>query len=75
MKGEFTAIINAAPEGCYWAICPEIPGANSQGETIEEAKADLKEAVQLVLETNRMLAEEELDGRDAIRGAIKVVYK
>ncbi|BAG01720.1 hypothetical protein MAE_18980 [Microcystis aeruginosa NIES-843] len=38
MKGEFTAIIEAATEGGYWAICPEIPGANGQGETIEEAK-------------------------------------
>jgi hypothetical protein len=38
MKAEFTAIIEAAPEGGYWAICPEVPGANGQGETIEEAK-------------------------------------
>ena len=28
MKGEFTAIIEPAPEGGYWAICPEVPGAN-----------------------------------------------
>ena len=38
MKAEFTAIIEDAPEGGYGAICPEIPGANGQGETIEEAK-------------------------------------
>ena len=50
MKGELTAIIEAAPEGGYWAICPEIPGANGQGETVEEAKADLKKAVALILE-------------------------
>lgn len=31
MKAEFTAIIEAAPEGGYWAICPEVPGANGQG--------------------------------------------
>ena len=37
MKAEFTAIIEAAPEGGFWAICPEVPGANGQGETIEEA--------------------------------------
>lgn len=42
MKGELTAIIEAATEGGYWAICPEIPGANGQGETIEEAKESLK---------------------------------
>ena len=50
MKGEFTAIIEEAIEGGYWAICPEIPGANGQGETIEEAKESLKGAIQLILE-------------------------
>lgn len=49
MKGEVTAIIEKAPEGGYWAICPEVPGANGQGETIEEAKENLKEAVSLIL--------------------------
>jgi len=50
MKGELTAIIEKAPEGGYWAICPEIPGANGQGESIEEAKESLKQAVMLILE-------------------------
>ncbi|MFH1298108.1 MAG: type II toxin-antitoxin system HicB family antitoxin [Bacteroidota bacterium] len=50
MKGELTAIIETAPEGGYWAICTEIPGANGQGETIEEVKENLKEAVILILE-------------------------
>lgn len=50
MKGEVTAIIEPAPEGGYWAICPEVPGANGQGETIEEAKQSLREAIRLVLE-------------------------
>jgi predicted RNase H-like HicB family nuclease len=49
MKGELTAILERAPEGGYWAICPEVPGANGQGETIEEAKKSLKEAVSLIL--------------------------
>jgi predicted RNase H-like HicB family nuclease len=49
MKGEVTALIEKAPEGGYWAICPEVPGANGQGETIEEAKESLKEAVSLIL--------------------------
>ena len=53
MKGEFTAIIEPAPEGGYWAICPEIPGANGQGETIEEAKNSLKKAIKLILEDRR----------------------
>ena len=38
MKGEFTAIIEEAPEGGFWAICPEVPGANGQGDSVEEAK-------------------------------------
>lgn len=42
IKAEFTAIIEPAPEGGYWAVCPEIPGANGQGETIEETKDSLR---------------------------------
>ena len=50
MKAEFTAIIEADPTGGYWAICPEIPGANGQGETVEEAKQSLRQAIELILE-------------------------
>jgi len=50
MKAELTAIIETATEGGYWAICPEISGANGQGETIEEAKESLKSAIQMILE-------------------------
>jgi predicted RNase H-like HicB family nuclease len=50
MKAELTAIIEAATEGGYWAICPEIPGANGQGESIEAAKESLKSAIQLIFE-------------------------
>jgi predicted RNase H-like HicB family nuclease len=53
MKAEFTAIIEPAPEGGYWAICPEIPGANGQGETIEEAKNSLRQAIELILEDRK----------------------
>jgi predicted RNase H-like HicB family nuclease len=49
MKGELTAIIEKAPEGGFWAICPEVPGANGQGETVEEAKENLKAAISLIL--------------------------
>jgi len=59
MKGEFTAIIEAAPEGGYWAICPEVPGANGQGETIAEAKDNLREAIELILDDRR---------KDVLRG-------
>ena len=50
MKGEFTAIIEEAPEGGYWAVCPEVPGANGQGETIEQTKTSLRKAIRLILE-------------------------
>jgi predicted RNase H-like HicB family nuclease len=50
MKREFTAIIDEAPEGGYWAICPEVPGANGRGETIDETKDSLRDAIRLVLE-------------------------
>ena len=66
MKAEFTAIIEPAPEGGYWAICPEIPGANGQGETIEEAKNNLREAIELILEDRR---------QDILRGLPKDVIR
>lgn len=50
MKGEFTAVIEAADEGGFWAWCPEVPGANGQGETIAEAKDDLAAAILLLLD-------------------------
>ena len=53
MKAEFTAIIEVAPEGGFWAWCPEIPGANGQGETVDEAKDSLKESIELILEDRR----------------------
>ena len=71
MKAEFTAIIEKAPEGGYWAMCPEIPGANGQGETIEESKDNLKEAIELILEDRR---EDVLRGLpdDVIRDKVQV---
>lgn len=53
MKAEFIAITEAVSEGGFWAICPEVPGANGQGETIEETKDDLRQAIELVLEDRK----------------------
>lgn len=50
MKAELTAIIEKAPEGGFWAICPEFPGANGQGETVEETKKNLGEAIKLIIQ-------------------------
>jgi predicted RNase H-like HicB family nuclease len=50
MNGVVTEIIESAPEGGYWAISPEFPGANGQGETIEEARESLRTAITLLIE-------------------------
>ena len=51
-----TAVFMQVPEG-YIAFVEELPGANTQGDTLEEARENLREAVELVLEANRELAE------------------
>jgi predicted RNase H-like HicB family nuclease len=71
MKGEFTAIIEEAPQGGYWAICPEVPGANGQGETIEATKESLKQAIRLILEDRVEDARRGLPG-DAIQTIVAV---
>ena len=63
---KLTAVFEKYPEG-YAAFVEELPGANTQGKTLEEARTNLTEAVELVLETNRQLAEETLAGKDVIR--------
>jgi predicted RNase H-like HicB family nuclease len=69
---ELTAVFQPAAEGGYVAFVEELPGANTQGDTLDEARANLREAVQLVLEANRALAEEELVGRDVIREPLRL---
>jgi predicted RNase H-like HicB family nuclease len=66
MKIKLTAVFQKVPEG-YIGFVEELPGANTQGTSLEEAKANLQEAIALVLEANGMLAEETLQGQDAIR--------
>jgi predicted RNase H-like HicB family nuclease len=58
MHNEFTAIIEPAEEGGYIAYCPEILGANGQGETIEECCQNLQSAIILILEDRRLDARE-----------------
>lgn len=61
-----TAVFQKVPEG-YIAFVEELSGANTQGATIEEARSNLAEAVTLVLDANRQLAKESLDGALVIR--------
>ena len=66
MRITFTAVFQKVPEG-YIGYVEELLGANTQGDTLEEARENLKEAIALVLEANRELAEETLVGADVIR--------
>jgi predicted RNase H-like HicB family nuclease len=71
MEHEFTAVFQKVPEG-YIAFVEELPGANTQGATLDEARANLQEAVLLVLDANRQLAEEELGDVEVIRERLRV---
>lgn len=71
MELQLTAVFRAVPEG-YIAFVEELPGANSQGATLVEARENLREAVALVLEANRALVLEDLAGAEVIREPIKV---
>ena len=64
---KLTAVFEPAEEGGFIAYVEELPGANTEGETLEEARANLVEAVALLLATNREAAECELAGRTVIR--------
>lgn len=71
MQITLTAVFQKVPEG-YIAFVEELPGANTQGDTLEEARENLKEAVTLVLEANRQLAEESLAGQEVVREPLLV---
>lgn len=59
---QLTAVFMPVPEG-YIGFVEELPGANTQGATLEEARENLQEAVEMVLEANRQLAEEAIAGK------------
>jgi predicted RNase H-like HicB family nuclease len=60
------AVYLKVPEG-YIGFVEELPGANTQGETLEEARENLKEAAELIIEANRTLAAEIVKGEDIIK--------
>lgn len=68
MDNNFTAVFEQ--DGDWWiGYVEELPGANTQGRTLEEARENLKEAVALVLEANRELAERQIAGKTVGHGA------
>ena len=66
MNEKLTAVFEKSPQG-YIGYVEELPGANTQGATLEEAKVNLIEAIQLVIEANRQLAEEDISEKEIIR--------
>lgn len=71
MEMAFTAVFQKVPEG-YIAFVEELPGANTQGATLEEARENLREAVELLIQANRALAREELGASEVIRESLKI---
>ena len=63
---QLTAVYMQVPEG-YVAFIEELPGANTQGDTMEEARANLREAATLVMDANRELAERSLAGQSVTK--------
>ncbi|HEX5725868.1 MAG TPA: type II toxin-antitoxin system HicB family antitoxin [Longimicrobiaceae bacterium] len=61
MRIEFTAVFRRAPEGGFVASVAELPGALTQGETLEEARENLRDAILLLLEAKRDLAQKTSD--------------
>ncbi|HEY8600656.1 MAG TPA: type II toxin-antitoxin system HicB family antitoxin [Thermomicrobiales bacterium] len=64
--GELTAVFEHT--GRWWiAYIEELPGVNTQGETLEEARENLQEATRLVLEANRTIARQQSIGKEVLR--------
>ena len=74
MENKFTAVFEQVGE--WWiGYTEELPGANTQGKTLEEARENLKEAVQLIIEANRELAQRETAGKQVIREELLVTVE
>ena len=71
---QLTAVFRKVPEG-YIGFVEELPGANTQGASLEEARANLSEAVELVLDANRTLSEESIKGQEVIREPLVLIVE
>ncbi len=71
MEKTFTAVFEE--EDNWWiGYVEELPGANTQGKTLDEARENLKEAVQLIIEANREIARREEKGKSIIREELSI---
>jgi predicted RNase H-like HicB family nuclease len=68
---EFTAVFRRVPEG-YIGYVEELPGANSQGTTLDETRENLREAIQLIVDANREMAAEAFGPEGIVRERIAV---
>jgi predicted RNase H-like HicB family nuclease len=75
MTCTFTAVFEEVEEGGYVAYVAEVPGIFTQGETIEEARENLREAAELVLESNRDISLSQFEGRGRRQERITVDLK
>jgi predicted RNase H-like HicB family nuclease len=66
-----TAVFKKVPEG-YIAWVEDLPGANTQGTTLEEARENLREAIRMVLEANREIAERDPETQDTIKEPVSL---
>jgi predicted RNase H-like HicB family nuclease len=71
MRMDLTAVFRKVPEG-YIGWVEELPGANTQGDTLEAARTNLEEAIQLVIDANRMLSQVDATGESLIRERVSV---
>lgn len=71
MENSFTAVFEKV-DGWYIGYIQELPGANVQEKTLEEARESLQEAIALILISNRELAEQKISDKDVIREKITV---
>jgi predicted RNase H-like HicB family nuclease len=68
----FTAIYERTEDGWWVVSVPEIPGAHSQGRTMEEAREMIQDAVRLLLEVRREDAEREIAGKEVVREPLEM---
>jgi predicted RNase H-like HicB family nuclease len=70
---KLTAVYHKQENGFYIAYVEEISGVNTQGETLDEVKINLREALEMVLEVRRELTEKEIGSKQVIRENIELV--
>ena len=70
---ELTAVFQKVDDA-WIAFVEEIPGANTQGDTLDEARENLLEAIAMVIQANRELAEQEIRGQEILKEKIAVNF-